>query len=287
MSNRKRVQAKVTSSTTERVKSIKHLIELTRDNPMEFKMLLNFGVFSRKTIQYINTNGVWFFIVENHIDETIQNITEENMMNEGITLIGKAVNCGALTYDKSVASEKLYSWVTRDEAVGDSKSVSESLPAYGEKKILVADVLYRDGANYKEVFTFLIPPDASWGTVGVYNDCEKNINDFGIADYVWEEQILPTGFSPAFDHYEVEVLEIRPIADDEKYYENDIRRIVWKDKEEEKYETIKHKALRLLGKLCSYLSDEAKSYKECNEEDKKDHIYTSILEAEKLIDNSK
>ena len=52
-------------------------------------MLLNGGVFSRKTIKY-NTKTKKYAVI-NHIDDSKQFLTEKEIMNKKITLIGKAM----------------------------------------------------------------------------------------------------------------------------------------------------------------------------------------------------
>lgn len=76
------------------VKSIERLHELIDQGHDEYVILLNGGAFSRKTINYNKRSNK--FIIINHIDDTTQKLTAEELMDEGQTNIGKAISFGAL-----------------------------------------------------------------------------------------------------------------------------------------------------------------------------------------------
>lgn len=85
------------SPVHEKVKSAKHLRELTTGEHMEFKVLLNFGCFSKKTIRYIEDEGK--FHIYNHIDDTEQMLGPRQIFNSKYTSIGEAIKKGSFVYE--------------------------------------------------------------------------------------------------------------------------------------------------------------------------------------------
>ena len=79
----------------EKVKDIEHLNSLIGAGKTEYFIALNFGLRSSKDISFA-ASGEHRYRVYNHIDDTEQILTEEQLFNEGETNIGKAINCGAL-----------------------------------------------------------------------------------------------------------------------------------------------------------------------------------------------
>lgn len=75
------------------VKSMDQLKSILADGETkEFFILLNGGLRSSKTISYDGDNT---FYVLNEIDDTEQVLTEQELMNNDLTNIGKAINNGA------------------------------------------------------------------------------------------------------------------------------------------------------------------------------------------------
>lgn len=97
---RKKPKSKETKPKTKKknnnqyVKSVEQLHELIDQGHNEFAILLNGPCFSRKTIEYNRKSHK--FIVFNHIDDTDQKLTVEELMNDNITNIGKAIRLSAL-----------------------------------------------------------------------------------------------------------------------------------------------------------------------------------------------
>ena len=74
------------------VKSVNQLKEILADGETkDFFIQLNFGLRSSKCVSY---DGETFYIL-NSIDDTEQELSESELMNNDITNIGKAINCGA------------------------------------------------------------------------------------------------------------------------------------------------------------------------------------------------
>jgi hypothetical protein len=76
------------------VKSMAHLKELTADDPVEFHLVLNGGLYSRKTISF----GGGTFLVWNHIDDTERELTEAQLIDRSYSNVGYAIEQGALVY---------------------------------------------------------------------------------------------------------------------------------------------------------------------------------------------
>jgi hypothetical protein len=76
-----------------RITSIEELKQEARGGA-DFALLLNYGLFSRKTIDYDESANV--FSVWNHIDDTHQKLTEAQLQDRGWTHIGEAIRKGAL-----------------------------------------------------------------------------------------------------------------------------------------------------------------------------------------------
>jgi len=75
-----------------RIDSVDELRQVLENGRQEFKMLLNFGAFSRKEIALEPDGRFWVF---NLIDDSKCILTAEELMDEGQTLIGKAIGKGA------------------------------------------------------------------------------------------------------------------------------------------------------------------------------------------------
>lgn len=75
------------------VKSINQLKDILVDGEAkDFFILLNYGLRSSKVMSYDGNNT---FYVLNEIDDTEQELTEQELMNNDLTNIGKAINNGA------------------------------------------------------------------------------------------------------------------------------------------------------------------------------------------------
>lgn len=79
-------------------KQIETLKELQTGSPIDCFISLNFGVISRKTITWSKKEKK--FYVWNHIDDTDIRLSEEEIMDESLTNIGRALRLNALYYDK-------------------------------------------------------------------------------------------------------------------------------------------------------------------------------------------
>ena len=75
------------------VKSINHLKEILNDGDTKgFIIQLNYGLRSSKCVSYDGENT---FYVLNLIDDTEQELTEAQLMDENLTNIGKDIKQGA------------------------------------------------------------------------------------------------------------------------------------------------------------------------------------------------
>lgn len=75
-----------------RIPSLEALNDALDDGNHDYAILLNGGVFSRKTITRTNRG----YSVLNSIDDTRQHFTPRTIMDESRTNIGKAMKVGAL-----------------------------------------------------------------------------------------------------------------------------------------------------------------------------------------------
>ncbi len=78
------------------IKNIEQLKELSKDG-LDCHIRLNFGLRSSKHIYY--NEDVNTFEVINHIDDSEQTLTEEQLFNEDYTNIGIALKSNALIKD--------------------------------------------------------------------------------------------------------------------------------------------------------------------------------------------
>lgn len=76
-----------------KVLSINHLKELCSDKSNDFFVSLNGGVRSSKSIEFSSDANT--FLVFNHIDETHQELSEKELIDDRVTIIGKAIRNGA------------------------------------------------------------------------------------------------------------------------------------------------------------------------------------------------
>ena len=75
------------------VKSVNQLKTILADGETkDFFILLNYGLRSSKVMSYDGDNT---FYVLNEIDDTEQELTEQELMDNDLTNIGKAINNGA------------------------------------------------------------------------------------------------------------------------------------------------------------------------------------------------
>ena len=78
-----------------KVKNIEHLKQILNDRDgetHEFYIQLNFGLRSSKLMSY---DGESVFYVLNLIDDTEQELSEEQLFDDSLTNIGKAIKQGA------------------------------------------------------------------------------------------------------------------------------------------------------------------------------------------------
>lgn len=80
----------------QRVDSITHLRQILTKGEGEFFVLLNKYVKTTKTIYYDDDTGKYH--VENRIGDSDQELTEEEIMSEEHTIIGKAITKGAFFF---------------------------------------------------------------------------------------------------------------------------------------------------------------------------------------------
>ena len=80
-------------------KQVPDLDALKTGSPIDCFIQLNFGVLSRKTITWSEKSKQ--FYVWNHIDDTDIRLSEEEIMDERVTNVGRALKLGALYYDKN------------------------------------------------------------------------------------------------------------------------------------------------------------------------------------------
>lgn len=74
------------------VKDITHLRELCTTGQKNYAILLNGGVFSRKTIKYYpQTLGLDRFKITNHIDNTKQDLNRLEILDKEYSNIGEAM----------------------------------------------------------------------------------------------------------------------------------------------------------------------------------------------------
>lgn len=84
-----------------KVTSLKQLHDILKKGTSEFFVELNYGVRSWKTIGYADENDCYGnskFEILNEIDDSLQILTEKNLFNERLTVIGKAINNGSFYY---------------------------------------------------------------------------------------------------------------------------------------------------------------------------------------------
>ena len=67
---------------------------LTDGKRHDFAIALNFGAYSRKTIK-IDKKKKETYVIHNHIDDSTQKLTWEEIMNDSITHIGTAIKQNA------------------------------------------------------------------------------------------------------------------------------------------------------------------------------------------------
>lgn len=77
------------------IKSIEQLKTLTTGSIKSFRMYLKGGFYSRKEICFADKK----FSIINCIDNSEQRLTEAELSNNKITLIGKAIKSGAFFYE--------------------------------------------------------------------------------------------------------------------------------------------------------------------------------------------
>ena len=75
-----------------RINSTAELRDSINKGEHDFFIALNFGFRSSKNI-HLADDGT--FEVINEIDDTVQNLSEAQLHDEGLTSIGKAIDCGA------------------------------------------------------------------------------------------------------------------------------------------------------------------------------------------------
>lgn len=94
----------------------------------------------------------------------------------------------------------------------------ETLFGFGKKygkggkpgETMVAEVQYRDGANYKNGYVMIIPPGLE-----IKVGDEITSDKFGIPEQEWYDKHLPGEYDKEFDHNILEIEEIRPMKEDD------------------------------------------------------------------------
>ena len=82
------------NSQFKEVQSLEHLHSLLGNGIHEYAITLNGGFISRKIIHFDGGK----FEIENCIDDTFQELTEEQLMDRELTHVGSALSNGALYY---------------------------------------------------------------------------------------------------------------------------------------------------------------------------------------------
>jgi len=85
---------KKTKSKNQIVQNINHLIELCGKGHQDYRLLLNGGAYSRKTIKYSPKTKK--FSITNHIDESKQKLTISEIVTGKETNIGKGILLSSL-----------------------------------------------------------------------------------------------------------------------------------------------------------------------------------------------
>lgn len=75
------------------VKTTEQLKQMIEDAVHDFFIQLNYGARSSKFVDYSPETGKYY--IENEIDGSEQELTEEQLMDEQYTNIGKAIKAGA------------------------------------------------------------------------------------------------------------------------------------------------------------------------------------------------
>lgn len=75
-----------------KVESVAHLREMVQAGHHDYFIALNFGMRSSKTVD-VDEDGKFYIV--NEIDDTEDVLTEEDLMDERMTNVGKAIILGA------------------------------------------------------------------------------------------------------------------------------------------------------------------------------------------------
>jgi len=100
-----------------------------------------------------------------------------------------------------------------DISVSDEGSSDSGDELIIDEDAMVADVLYTDGANFKQHYVFLIPKNEA--CMALKEGDEIDISAFNVSEDDWKENLLPGEYDPDFDHTIVEVITIRKIKPDD------------------------------------------------------------------------
>ena len=71
----------------------------------------------------------------------------------------------------------------------------------------VVEVMYRDGANYKDFYTFGISEEQA-NAIAIGDEWKSDL--FGISEKMWYDEYLPGDYNPEYDHNTLEVKIVRP-----------------------------------------------------------------------------
>jgi hypothetical protein len=92
------------------IKTVRQLIRnLDTEEMRDFYVVFNHNAMSWKSIMYDADSKL--FLITNEIDESEQNLTAEELMDESITFIGKAMETGAFYRAINKKELTLWDWI--------------------------------------------------------------------------------------------------------------------------------------------------------------------------------
>lgn len=139
----------------------------------------------------LSGNLVWYespdmsYLYSKKDAEILKNYLEEKEGYSGLSIV---------EYKKS------NSYFEDGGSVGQVKEQKSDYP-------FVVEVMYRDGANYKDFFTFGISEEQS-KAIAIGDEVKSDF--FGISEKTWYDEYLPGDYDPEYDHNTLEVEMVRP-----------------------------------------------------------------------------
>lgn len=139
----------------------------------------------------LSGNLVWYespdmsYLYSKEDAEILKNYMEEKQGYSGLEVV---------EYKKS------NSYFEDGGSMGEVKEQKSDYP-------FVVEVMYRDGANYKDFFTFGISEEQS-KAIAIGDEVRSDF--FGISEKTWYDEYLPGDYDPEYDHNTLEVEMVRP-----------------------------------------------------------------------------